>query len=108
MNAMRDNPTQHEVWLESGVFVEPEDAELSQVELARDMAAREFYMPDYGIQHDVNLSYDAQDMRNRNRYRLLAIADTPGNWWDKLKWYQRLCAVAGVILAAGLLVGYAR
>ncbi len=38
------------------------------------------------------------------RAHLLTLADTPGNWWDKLKWYQRLGTVCAVILAVGLVV----
>jgi len=38
------------------------------------------------------------------RAHLLTISDAPGNWWDRLKWYQRLGVVCGVIWAVGLLV----
>ncbi len=44
------------------------------------------------------------ERRRIGRAHLLTLADTPGNWWDRLKWYQRLGTVCGVILAVGLVV----
>lgn len=101
--------TQHDIWVESGVYVEKDDTDMTPADRARHMAAEAFYEPDYGRPKSVGL----------NRARFLTLADAPGNtlddfakWWGNRSMFGQalyVClAVGACCFTAGLLVGYAR